>query len=243
MDSLAAKFDSDQPTGTLAPRPRVFSHWDLPLVMLLCLGVFLLSVIALLGLQAAFVLAGRGRALGEPAAMLAIMGFLYVAAISAIALRLHNRPGIVVQLGLVWPSRKHVLISIGIGFVLPFAWAIVPGEERPLNFITNYATYVGALAVASVLAPMAEELLFRAIVYRWVAERAGVIAGVAVSAISFALAHFDSSLVNIGHLAFIGAVMAVIYERTRSLWCPIAAHAAYNMFVASANYMNTFAPG
>lgn len=243
MDSLAAKFDSDQQTGTLTPQTRVFSHWDLPLVMLLCLGVFLVAVVALLGLQAGFVLAGRGRLLEEPAAMLAMMGLIYVAAIGAIALRLHNRPGILTRLGLVWPARQHILISIGIGFVLPFAWAIVPGEERPLNFITNYASYVGALVVASVLAPLAEELLFRGIVYRWVAERAGVIAGVAVSAISFALAHFDPALINIGHLALIGAVMAVIYARTRSLWCPIAAHAAYNMFVASANYMNNFAGG
>ncbi len=61
--------------------------------------------------------------------------------------------------------------------------------------------------------------------------------------IGFALAHFDPALINIFHLAVIGAVMAVIYQRTRSLWCPIAAHAAYNMFVASANYMNNFAGG
>lgn len=242
MDSLAAKFESDQ-RHDLSPVPRVFSHWDLPLLALLCLGVFLVAIIMLLGVQAGFVLAGRGRLLEEPAAMLAIMGLIYVAAIGAIALRLHNRPGILTHLGLVWPVRQHVVISIGIGFVLPFAWVILPGEERPLHFITGYATYVGALVVASVLAPVAEELLFRGIVYRWVAERAGMAAGIAISALSFALAHFDPALINIFHLALIGAVMAVIYQRTRSLWCPIAAHAAYNMFVASANYMNNFAGG
>lgn len=241
MDSLAAKFDSDQRPHFPA---RVFTHWDLPLVMLICLGVFMLAFVALMGLQAGFVLAGRGRMMEEPAAMLAVMGALYVAALGAIALRLHNRPGIWLQLGLAWPPlRKHVAISVVVGFLLPFAWVIVPGEERPLQFITGYATYVGALVVASVLAPLAEELLFRGIVFRWVAERAGLIAGITVSAVSFALAHFDPALVNIGHLTLIGAVMAVIYHRTRSLWCPIAAHAAYNMFVASANFMNNFAGG
>jgi uncharacterized protein len=241
MDSFAAKIDSDQSTLSLAPPPRVFSHWDLPLVLLLCLGVFLAAMTLLLGLQAAFVLAGSGRFLEEPAALLAVMGFVYMAAIGAIALRLHNRPGMWAQLGLAhWPQRKHLILSAVAGFLLPFAWVIVPGVERPLPFITSYATYVGALVVASVLAPMAEELLFRGVVYRWVKERAGMATGVAVSAISFSLAHMDPALVNMGHLAFIGVVMAFIYERTRSLWCPIAAHAAYNMFVASANYMNTF---
>ena len=40
---------------------------------------------------------------------------------------------------------------------------------------------------------------------------------------------------------FLASVLfSVGYFVTGSLWLPIAAHAAYNMFVASANYMNTF---
>jgi membrane protease YdiL (CAAX protease family) len=66
------------------------------------------------------------------------------------------------------------------------------------------------------------------VIYKGVRLRAGVWVGVLVSSVLFALAHIDSPAAAIS--AFIlGIVNALLLERFRSLWVPIAVHVVNNV--------------
>lgn len=99
---------------------------------------------------------------------------------------------------------------------------IVPEGAPGLNLVVT-------LLGAGLLAPMAEELYFRGLLHRWfwarLPQRPWL--RVALSAAIFGIGHFDSIGVAASSF-FLGALCAVVYERSRSLWLAIAVHAANN---------------
>lgn len=83
------------------------------------------------------------------------------------------------------------------------------------------------LFTAVVLAPLTEELVFRAVLYGWMRRAGGMVGAALVSGILFGLAHLDvrMALAN----SIMGVVLALVYERSRSLWVPIAMHFVNNL--------------
>lgn len=76
------------------------------------------------------------------------------------------------------------------------------------------------------LVPFAEELLFRGVIYGWLRQRRGVVFSVVVSALLFALAHTN---VHMALQIFVtGIVLAVLYERSRSVLVSTLAHMTVN---------------
>jgi membrane protease YdiL (CAAX protease family) len=80
-----------------------------------------------------------------------------------------------------------------------------------------------------VLTPLAEELLFRGFFYATLRRYLGPLGAIVLSALTFALLH--SHPVGVPPLFVIGFLLGYLYERTGSLAAPIAAHAAYNLYV------------
>lgn len=118
-------------------------------------------------------------------------------------------------LGLTW-----ALGALGLPAVLaPVATTPAPGD--PL-FI---ATVLGSVA----LTPVAEEVLFRGVLYQSLRQRGGVVFGIAVSALLFAAVHLRPAAAP--ELFVLGALLAIAFERTRSLYPSILLHAAYNAVV------------
>ena len=70
------------------------------------------------------------------------------------------------------------------------------------------------------LGPLGEELFFRGVIYTY-CRRWGV-AAVAVSSLLFGLVHgLDVTLVS---ASFFGVILALLYERSGSLWPLVASH-------------------
>ena len=108
----------------------------------------------------------------------------------------------------------------------PFVYA--PGLAGPR---TGAAVLVAFGVV--VLAPLAEEALFRGILFGALSEKWGYWPGSVAAAAIFGLAHLDLSLFI--PLALVGVAFNALYRRTGSLWPSTAAHAALNAIaVASA---------
>jgi hypothetical protein len=83
-----------------------------------------------------------------------------------------------------------------------------------------------AVLMASLIAPMVEEMLFRGIILRSFLNQYRRWPSIFGSALLFGLSHMN---VYQGVVAFIGGiVMGWLYERTRSLWPSILLHAGYN---------------
>lgn len=90
------------------------------------------------------------------------------------------------------------------------------------------ATAFFVLLVA-VLSPVAEELVFRGVLFTWLRRHLGFwVAGIA-SALGFACAHGIPSIIL--PTAILGLLFAWIYERTGSLWPAVVAHVAHNLLV------------
>lgn len=88
-------------------------------------------------------------------------------------------------------------------------------------------SFLVVLVGVGILAPIAEELFFRGLLYDWFRQNFGVPIAVGVSSLVFALAHIDSIGVVVSSL-LIAVVIALAYERTRSLWVAIAMHVITN---------------
>jgi hypothetical protein len=88
------------------------------------------------------------------------------------------------------------------------------------------------LAVAA--APIFEEFIFRGLIFGGLRRTLGPAVSVLASAAIFALVHPPFSVIPVFGL---GVATALIYDRTRLLMGPIAAHAAYNAIVVGYHFL------
>jgi uncharacterized protein len=86
--------------------------------------------------------------------------------------------------------------------------------------------YLMLMVLVAVAAPLAEELLFRGMLYPLLRRNMGVVAAVALSAALFSAVHVVPILLPA--LFVIGVVLAIVRERSGSLWPCIALHALQN---------------
>ena len=98
-------------------------------------------------------------------------------------------------------------------------WFFVPADPAGLA--------ISFLAVV-VLAPLAEELLFRGWIYSGLRKAAGKMTAIAVTTLLFAFAHSDGGLIYPAAILIPGLALALVREWTGSTWMSFAAHASYN---------------
>ena len=82
------------------------------------------------------------------------------------------------------------------------------------------------LVFAVILAPVAEEMLFRGILLPLLVRRTGAMAGLLLTAVGFAALH--GNLGTFVPLAVISVALSLAYARTGSLLVPMAMHALFN---------------
>ena len=84
------------------------------------------------------------------------------------------------------------------------------------------------------IAPFAEELLFRGVIFAGLAQRLPVSVAAVLSGIIFGAAHGDPW--GFVPLAVTGTGLALLYYRTRSLWPNVIAHSIFNAVALVAVY-------
>jgi membrane protease YdiL (CAAX protease family) len=93
---------------------------------------------------------------------------------------------------------------------------------------------------ACVGAPLMEELVFRGYIYPAVKRFANIPVAVLFSGILFGAVHLD--LASFLPLTIFGILLALLYERTGSLWAPLATHFAFNSLTVSAQLLSRLYP-
>ena len=118
------------------------------------------------------------------------------------------------------------------GAVLSFDRNALLGDVRLLaDMLRTDVWWMIALA-AVVGAPIAEEVLFRGLMYGVLrTSPLGKVAAAAITAIVWASVHAQYSLYGIFGIALIGLYLAWVREKTGGLLAPIICHAAYNASV------------
>jgi membrane protease YdiL (CAAX protease family) len=200
------------------------------------------------GLLAGGLLAGSGvtDAAGvDPVVLLAAAVAGQVAGLGAALLLLRSRGArLAAVIGPVRPVLRRLGAGLALGAGTMVGSALVVAllvraagsDATPEQLILDEALAGGArtvlaLVAAALLAPVAEELLFRGLLYRALRRRRSVAVAAAISAVAFSVVHLDVAatqpLALVG-LALVGVVLALAYERSGSLLVPVAAHAGYN---------------
>lgn len=163
---------------------------------------------------------------------------------AAVALLRARRAPLAAVVGPVRPLARRLGTGLGLGVATMLGSSLLVAvlvrlsgsDAVPEQLILDEALAGGvrtalALVAAVLLAPVAEELLFRGLLYRALRRRRGVLGAIVVSSVAFAVVHLDVAatqpLALVG-LTLVGVVMGLAYERTGSLLVPVAAHAAYN---------------
>ncbi|HEU4324207.1 MAG TPA: type II CAAX endopeptidase family protein [Roseiflexaceae bacterium] len=152
------------------------------------------------------------------------------------------------DLGLGRPELRWLLIGLGTAvalrlLVVPLALVLqllgAPTDNPQVNLLAPEGGFawlpaLTMILVAGVVVPIGEELLFRGVVYNWLRGRGFWLAAILSSAL-FGLVHGH---VTIGIMAFVlGLVCAFVYERSRSLWTPIAVHIGFNVLGIAVLYL------
>jgi membrane protease YdiL (CAAX protease family) len=122
-----------------------------------------------------------------------------------------------------------LMLGIEIGYIELFDVDETNVEELGEdNLVAGFAV---ALAVI-VVAPVAEELFFRAFFYRALRARLSVWLAALIDGIVFGSLHFQGidSAIILPVIAVVGVGQCLVYERTGSLFAVIAIHAAFNAF-------------
>ena len=123
-----------------------------------------------------------------------------------------------------------VLIQlIQIAVLRPFGIdPMAPDETTRMLWRTSGLASAAAFLAIVLAVPVAEEVLFRGLLLGRFGAHGYWRAGISVSALVFMLAHADAA--HSIELSAGGLLLAWLYQRTGSLWPPIALHALNNAF-------------
>jgi len=226
-------------------RPRAeLGLADLVLTVVITLGgasVILTAVRLLTALNRPLVQANR-----ETVFLLLLLS-IYLVFAGAIAVGLRHIRNPVDSLGLRQPSgREILLVTVGVvpwfaaeGLVVRISSVLFNGgQPLPTNtrdLFVQRPSGIGLLALALLvtagLVPVCEEIFFRGMIYRFLRSRWPLWMAVGGSALLFALAHFNgraSWFLLLPVFAFMGTVLALVYEWTGSLTNSILLHGLNN---------------
>jgi len=131
--------------------------------------------------------------------------------------------------------KRGLFWSAGFGIITFFAFIVLFLVD--INSLTLIHTRLpeksGEIVlfylVAGIIGPVAEEILFRGIIYGFF-RRWGVLAALILSSVIFVLAHLTLSTIPIPQIVG-GVIFAIAYEKEGSLIVPISIHALGNMAI------------
>lgn len=106
-------------------------------------------------------------------------------------------------------------------------------EAVATSLFESSTMLISYLAIV-ILAPISEELIYRGLVYRRLRDYLGVKWAIVMSALIFGIIH--GNMVQFVFAFLIGLALAAVYERYRTIWAPIAAHMAVNLFSCAMDF-------
>jgi membrane protease YdiL (CAAX protease family) len=119
-------------------------------------------------------------------------------------------------------------------FLLPTEESIQAVADASRQF--PWPGILGMVLLVGIAVPFCEELLFRGVLFSWLAKHLGLGLGVLLSSVVFGLAHLRSGRVVAGFASAFGVVMALTFYWSDSLWTPVIIHTIVNLTKVSLLY-------
>ncbi len=232
--------------STLPPRRLPVLGSDLLLILIIALGGVRLLAGLLVGLRSGALDSGRGDVLTLTVILLTVQTAIVLGMVYAVVIRKYGLAW--AELGLRPVSRRWCVRAVLAGFLMLLVVALVnslvptvtnePFQNpqiyalAPMGF--SWAGLIIMTVMAGVVAPFPEEIAFRGLLYPWLRDRWGVPAAAAASGLCFAVLH--GVVILIPALTVIGILLAVLYQRSGSLWTAVIAHGVFNTVMILALY-------
>lgn len=216
------------------PRAPSGAHWGVGDAVI---GVAMVFGLVFLGTIPVYLLAGDsgldatiGSQVVLEAALLATALFFAARDVSLdrayAALGLHRPAG-------PWVGTTLLALLAYLGFALIFASLVADPEQvdvaDELGFDQSTLGAISAGILIVIVAPVAEEVFFRGFFFGGLRARLPFVWAALISGVFFGSIHLTTGNVAVGvQLSVLGIVLAYLYERSGSLWSPIALHAINN---------------
>jgi len=147
-------------------------------------------------------------------------------------------PNILVSGGATFLMALPILVATAKTWELFLEFCGLPVERQDLlRMFANADSpllLVSMVLLAVVIAPLAEEFVFRAGIFRYFRTRIPRLAALLVPALIFASLHVENwetleGFAGFAPLAALAVIFAIAYERTGRIGTPIVAHALFNL--------------
>lgn len=216
------------PMPTPPPRPGLWQAWTAWQLMIWGLLLLMANM---------FWQAVVFSATGSLFAAIAVAGLLAIVAPCIGAARWHGQTlasafdlrgrRVDIVVGLV----AGALIWLPVSALAALSSRLHPPSPEHIEFLqqhlpTDAPAIALAFLAACVVVPVAEELVFRGLLYRAARGRWGVVAAAVLTSLFFGVAHLEPW--SLFGLVATGLALCAVYEVTGSLWAPIGAHAVHN---------------
>jgi membrane protease YdiL (CAAX protease family) len=158
------------------------------------------------------------------------LGFLLVPIAIATARGATPRQALA-RLGLRRPGRgawKWMLASIGAYLLFAIAYTAVFGEPHQKDIAEDFGTLPVQILLIVIAAPVSEEVCFRGLLFGGLRERLPRLAAALVSGLVFGGLHATTGISAVPPLIVFGVILALLYEKTGSIWPGILLHMLNN---------------
>jgi membrane protease YdiL (CAAX protease family) len=126
-----------------------------------------------------------------------------------------------------------ILFGTGLSAVINMLTSYLPIESETYNSLesmfTSASPFIQLIAIC-IIGPIAEELLFRGIIYRRLRDYIGTAWAAVLSGIIFGVVH--GNLVQGIYAGLFGIVLALLYEHYGTIWIVIVVHVANNLLAS-----------
>jgi membrane protease YdiL (CAAX protease family) len=235
------------PTGApipeMPPAERPLATWRWWEAILVYLLILIVSAFATLPIFRA--IRSRGLANLSASAVIAVVNVgLLVLWLQAFHPRWRKVMGVPRR---IWPEIRagtgfgallYPVVVFGVGIALNLLLQEVTGRSiRSPRQLPAHLSALGvavSIAYAVVIAPIHEELFFRGILFRSLADRYGFAMGAGGSGLAFGLIHYVpgpwyGSVLLMGVMVFTGVALAWFYQRRGNIVASMVAHATFNV--------------
>ncbi|SKA27537.1 CAAX protease self-immunity [Enhydrobacter aerosaccus] len=174
--------------------------------------------------------------------MLGILGAFYAVMLCAVVVSIAPlRTAAFPALGVRGAGWKPVVFGAIGTLVLSVAVSKIGPEVKGMQAVEELVreprAFLSSLLLLGLLAPVVEELIFRGLLYGWIAGRWGTIPAWLVSSIAFAIAHYEPAHILL--VLPLGLLFGYLRRRTDSLLPSTVAHIVNNSFaVLAAAYVD-----
>jgi membrane protease YdiL (CAAX protease family) len=144
-----------------------------------------------------------------------------------------------------WYAKAGLVVAVGIALsgintlVIQTLLGEAPSNPQLQVIAPDGFSWIGLIGmtlIAGGLVPIAEEITFRSVLYRWLRERIGFWPGIVISSALFGVLHGVLFLAPV--LSLLGALFAWLYERSGSIWPAIVAHGLFNTVMVVGVYVS-----